>query len=46
MAGAVFIHQQVDREIFDKEARLVLQALLVELCRIAWPVRSAAAQAR
>ena len=30
MAGAVFIHQQVDREIFDKEARLVLQALLVE----------------
>jgi hypothetical protein len=30
MTGAVFFHQQVDREIFDKEARLVLEALLIE----------------
>ncbi len=28
--GAVLVHQQVDREILDEEARLVLQALLVE----------------
>jgi hypothetical protein len=29
MAGAVLVDQQVNREILDKEARLVLQALLV-----------------
>ncbi len=28
--GAIVVHQQINREIFDEEARLVLQALLVE----------------
>ena len=30
MAPAVVVHQQVESEIFDEKARLVLQALLVE----------------
>src|ERR1700692_376533 len=29
-AGTVVVHQEVDRKIFDEEARLVLQALLVK----------------
>jgi len=29
-AGAIVVHQKIDRKIFDEEARLVLQALLVE----------------
>ena len=43
-AGAVLVHQQVDREIFDEEARLVLQALLVERVqdRVAGTVRRGA----
>ena len=29
-AGSVVVHQEIDREVFDEEARLVLQALLVQ----------------
>ena len=43
-AGAVLVHQQVDCEILDEEARLVLQALLVERVqdRVAGAVRRGA----
>jgi hypothetical protein len=43
-ARAVIVHQQVDGEILDKEARLVLEALLVESVqdRVAGAVRGGA----
>ena len=43
-AGAVLVHQQVDGEILDEEARLVLEALLVERVqdRVAGAIRGGA----
>jgi hypothetical protein len=43
-ARAVIVHQQVDGKIFDKEPRLVLQALLIQRMkdRMPGPVRGGA----
>src|SRR5207237_8759412 len=44
MASAVLVNQQVDGEILDKEARLVLETLLVERVqdRVAGPIGGSA----
>jgi microcompartment protein CcmL/EutN len=45
-AGAVLVHQQIERQIFDEKRGAVPQALLVERMQDRRPVRSAAAQVR
>jgi hypothetical protein len=47
-AGAVGIHDQVDREVFDEELRVVLERLLIERVqdRVTGPVRGRAGPLR